>query len=184
MERHLTGDTVRAGISAGLRMDIRLRKHTALSFGVDWNHTAGNLYYQNPVIIDRVYGLDTLGAGASLIYRMQYLEIPVALKFFLPEIGYTTLFCEAGLDPMFNTGATLTQKPRGFNKESFVQGVAHFNLAYHAGIGFIYSFGEHLALQVLALYENTFLDVTRENEVRTDDNTRLNQVGLSVGLIF
>jgi hypothetical protein len=48
----------------------------------------------------------------------------------------------------------------------------------------VYAFGNGMGLQVQAIYKNTFLDVTRENDIRKPDNTRINQAGLSIGLIF
>jgi len=181
---HLTGDTVRPGIGLGMRLDYHYEKWGALSFGVNWNLTGGSLFFSGPVILDRSSGQDTLASGSKLIYGLRYVQIPVAMKFNLPEIGYTTLFCEVGLDPMIRTHAAITVRKEEILREEFLQGVAGFNLAYHAGAGFIYSFGNGLALQVLAVYTNTFLDVTTENDIRTPDNVRINQLGLSLGLIF
>jgi hypothetical protein len=48
----------------------------------------------------------------------------------------------------------------------------------------MYEFANGMAIQVKTVYKNTFLDVTREGNVRKPDNTRINQVALSLGLIF
>jgi len=183
-ENHLSDGPERIGIGAGFRMDFQFEKYGAFSFGLGVNQTGGSLNFADTLYLDRTLNLDTLGPGACLTYRLQYVEIPLAIKFNLPEIGYTTWFTEFGLDPMFNTKALIDASEETIYKESFQQGVGWFNLGYHAGLGAVYSFGNNLSLQVLIVYRNTFLDVTRENDIRKPDNSRINQVGLSIGLMF
>ncbi|MFA6129196.1 MAG: outer membrane beta-barrel protein [Bacteroidales bacterium] len=175
---------VRMGIEGGLRLDFRAQRFYAWSLGVNLNQTGGNILYNDVLVLDLDKGRDTLRSGTKVTYNLQYVEIPVALKFFLPEIGYSTWFAEIGLDPMWNIRALINANDNNVEKEPFQQGVAKFNLAYHTGIGIHYSLGGRLSLQFALLYKNTFLDITRENEIRKADNLRINQIGLNIGLVF
>jgi hypothetical protein len=175
---------VRLGVEGGLRLDYRFDRLFAFSIGATLNQTGGNIIYGNNLYLDLDHGRDTLRPGTKVTYRLQYVEIPVALKFILPQIGYSRWYAEIGLDPMVNTRAFINATDNNIAKEPFQQGVAKYNLAWHTALGLNYSLGNWLSLQFAVVYKNTFLDITRENEIRKADNARINQIGLSVGLKF
>jgi opacity protein-like surface antigen len=175
---------IRLGMEGGLRLDYNFERFYALSFGVGLTQTGGNIIYNTPLHIERTTGPDSLMAGTRVTYRLQFVEIPVAIKFILPEIGYSTWFTEIGLDPMFNTNAFIDATDNNIEKEPYKQGISKFNLAWHAGLGMNYSFGRNLSMQFALIYKNTFLDVTRESETGKADNARINQAGLRIGIVF
>ncbi len=181
-EAHLSRGPLRIGLAGGIRLDYYFESHYAFSLGIDLNQTGGNLKFAEAFDLDLTSGIETLMAGTQLTYRLQFVEIPMAFKFMTNQVGYTRYFLEAGLDPMFNTKALIDATDNNIIKEPFQQGVPMFNLAWHAGIGFRYSFGRILGLQAALFYKNCFLDMTDENLLRKPDNTRLNQVGISIGL--
>lgn len=183
-ETHLKNGPVRMGFEGGLRLDYRIEKWYSLSFGLNLSQTGGNLSYADTLPIDLGKGLVKLQPGTKVTYRLQYFELPVAMKFVLPEIGYSTLFVEIGLDPMFNSRAVIDATDNNIQKESYKDGIHKFNLAWHTGLGMNYSLGGMLSLQFAIVYKNTFLDVTKENELQKKDNSRINQVGLTVGIVF
>jgi len=183
-EQHLTPGKVRFGGGAEMRLEYNFDRYYAFSLGVGIDQTGGNLIYKDSLFLDRITGLDTLVPGTRVTYRLQYVEIPLSIKFKTPQIGYTTYFAEAGLDPMINIKALIDATDNSILKEPFQQGVARFNLAYHTSLGYMYEFANGMAVQVKAVYKNTFLDVTKEGNVRKPDNSRINQVALSFGLIF
>ena len=183
-EQNLTSGPVRMGIGGGLRLDYQFQRLYAFSLGVNLNQTGGNIIYNNPLILDLASGHDTLASGTRVTYRLRYVEIPVALKLVLPEIGYSTWFLEAGLDPMINIKSLIDATDNNIHKVPFGQGVSKFNLAWHIGPGLKYSLGGRVSLFFALVYQNTFLDVTAEGEIRKPDNTRINQVGLKMGFVF
>lgn len=183
-ESTLTTGPVRLGFDGGFRIDYKFEKFYALSIGASFNQTGGTLVYKNALYLDLIHGLDTLQPGTKVTYRLQYVDIPLSIKFLLPEIGYATWFAEIGLNPMFNTKALINATDNNIENEPFQQGIGKFNLAWHAGIGTNYSLGGRVSLQFALVYKNTFLDVTRENNIRKADNSRINQVGLRIGLVI
>jgi hypothetical protein len=183
-EAHLEKGPLRMGISEGLKLDVRLQKAFAFSVGVNWSQWGGNILYSEPVSFDLESGVQALQAGTTVTYRLQYVEIPFALKVMMPEVGYSTWFFEAGLDPMYNTKALINATDNNIKNEPFQQGINRLNMAWHSGLGLNYSLGGNLSVQFALIYKNTFLDVTRDTPYRQADNTRVNQVGLRLGLVF
>lgn len=183
-EVNLSKGPVRIGLEGGLRLDYRFERFFAFSFGATLNQTGGNIIYNDALYLDLDQGTDTCQPGTRVTYRLQFLEIPLALKFLLPEVGYSAWFAEVGLDPMFNTKAFINATDNNIDKEPFKQGVSKINLAYHAGIGLNYSLGARIRLQYSIFYKNTFLDVTKENDIRKADNARINQIGINMGIVF
>jgi hypothetical protein len=183
-DTHISKGPVRAALSGGVRIDYRFMKPFAFSFGANWNQTGGNIIYSVPIPLDLSAQRDTLMAGTRITYRLRYVEIPVALKIVLPEMGYSTWFIEAGLDPMFITGGFIDATDNNIDKVPFEEGVTPFNLAWHGGLGIDYSLGRFMSLRFELLYKNTFLDITREQDIRKPDNARVNQVGLCIALVF
>jgi hypothetical protein len=183
-EQHLAKGPVRFGGGAEMRLEYSFDRFYAFSLGVGIDQNGGNLIYKDSLYLDRITGFDTLVPGTRVTYRLQYVEIPLSIKFKTPQIGYTTYFAEAGLDPMFNIKTLIDATDNSILKEPFQQGIARFNLAYHTSLGYMYEFANGMALQVRAVYKNTFLDVTKESNVRKPDNARINQVAISFGIIF
>ncbi len=183
-ETSLSNGAVRLGMEGGLRIDYKFERFYAFSVGVNLNQTGGNIIYKDALELELASGHQILQPGTKVTYRLQFVEIPVALKIIMPEIGYSTWFAEIGLDPMFNTSALLSATDNNIDKVEFDHGISQFNLAWHTGIGINYSLGGNLCLQFALMYKNTFLDVTRENDIRKADNARINQVGLKMGIVF
>lgn len=183
-EPELEEGPVRLGIGGGWRVDYRFEKHFALSAGMNWNQSGGNVIYNSPFYLDPNSGADTLSAGTRITYKVQHLEIPFAVRFMMREIGYSTGFLELGIDPMFNLQASIDANDNMIVDKPFQSGVNPINLAWHAGAGLNYSLGGSISLQFELFYRNTFLDVTRENNIRKPDNARINEIGINFGILF
>lgn len=183
-EASISKGPIRLGMGGGLSLDYRLERFYALSFGISLNHTGGNITYRDSLYLELSRGKETLQPGTRVTYRLQYVEIPLAIKFNMPEIGYSTWFAEIGLDPMLNTRAFINATDNNINKEPFPEGLRKINLAWHTGFGLNYLLGRHRSLQFALMYKNTFMDVTREKDIRKADNVRINEVGIRIGLVF
>lgn len=175
---------LRLGIGGGLRLDYFFQSHYAFSVGVNMNVTGGNLVYQDPLILNRTTGLDTLAPGSTITYRLQYVEIPIAIKLLTREIGYLTYFAEFGLDPLINNRALINATDNNIESDPYQHEIGTFNLAYHGGFGVHYSFGGDLSLIVALEYKNSFLDLTLDKGLMPPDNIRLNQAALKIGILF
>jgi len=176
--------TIGVGFGAGLMADYYFQPHYIFSFGLRFNQTGGAISYGGPVYLNRITGLDTLQAGTKIKYHLQYVEIPLALKLMSREIGYVSFRTEFGLDPWINIKSLVSATDNNIRKEPYAHQINGFNLAYHLGTGINYSLGNGMALLFTLFYKNTFLDVTKDAGMPVHDNVRLNQAGITFGIVF
>ncbi len=172
------------GYNAGLEFDYFFEEHYGFSTGINLERTGGSLTYTDQQIIHFDMGADTMAAGTKLSYQLQYIDIPLGLKFTSSEIGYTTIFTDVGLNLLINTKATASATDNNYVKEPLTDEISLFNVGYHVEAGIMYSFGNNLSLIVALEYRNTFLDLTKDLGAVVTDNTNINQLGLKLGLAF
>ncbi len=172
------------GYNAGVELDYFFEKNYGFSTGVSIEKTGGSLTYLDQQVIHFNSGADTMAPGTKMTYQLQYIDIPLALKFTSAEVGYTTIFADVGLNCLINTKATATATDNNYVKEPLTDEIPLFNIAYHLEAGILYSFGNNLSLIVAVEYRNTFLDLTKDLGAVVADNTHINQVGLKLGLAF
>lgn len=172
------------GYSVGLEFDYYFERNYGFSTGISIGKTGGSLTYTDQQVIHFDSGADTMAPGTKITYQLQYLDIPLGLKFTSTEIGYTTVFADVGLNAMINTRATATATDNNYDKEPLPDEISLLNLAYHIEAGILYSFGNNLSLIVGLEYRNTFLDLTNDLGAPVTDNTHINMVALKLGLAF
>ena len=172
------------GYSAGVEFDYYFEKNYGFSTGIGIGKTGGSLTYTDQQVIHFSAGADTMAPGTKMTYQLQYLDIPLGLKFTSSEVGYTTIFADVGLNAMINTKATATATDNNYDKEPLPDEISVLNLAYHVEGGILYSFGNNLSLIVGLEYRNTFLDLTTDLGAKVADNTHINMVALKLGLAF
>lgn len=165
-------------------IDYFFEEHFAFSTGVAWSFGGGQVIYQESLPFSFISGPYQLGAGEQITYRLRCVEVPLGLKMASREIGYTTLFSDFGLNPMWTEKASGDTSDGVFRKSPVFKEVTRFNLGYHAELGFTYSFGNKTALVFSAYYKNTFLDVTTDYLDKPHDTNRMNQAGIRVGFAF
>lgn len=175
---------VSAGISPGIHMDYYFRPHFAFSTGVNWEFFKIDYQLLADAEFSFLSGPQTVRAGEHVAYHMQVIEWPLGLKMSSREIGYTTLFVDAGVSPMWFINPTASTTDGVADREPAMKEVKDFDLGYHAAAGFKYSFGNKTCLVFSLYYKNTFLDFTTDFLTKPDDNSRINQAGIRIGFGF
>ncbi|MBN2683237.1 MAG: PorT family protein [Bacteroidales bacterium] len=179
-------DGSKFGFKYGLNLDFAFGDNYAFSTGIKINNLGGKLIYNTDSILrfNHDETMDTLPTGISIAYKLQYLEIPLGLKFKTNEIGYMTYYMQVGLSPLINIGANAdAQHPnRSFEGEKINKEVRLFSLGYFISGGFEYNLGGATSVLVGLSYFNGFMDVTNNEDVK--DKTILNSVALNVGIKF
>jgi len=169
---------VRMGFNGGLNFDNFFAENYAFSTGISINKIAGKLTYnydKDFVANDGTYTLDSAGTAE---YDLQYIDIPLGLKFKTIEIGYTKFFAHLGLNAQINIKATGTLPDQ--SNLNISEEVNWYNAGYYVGGGIEYSLGGTTAIVVGLTYKNGFLDVTAdENNKATSEN-----VSLRLGILF
>ncbi len=170
--------------SAEFHFDYYFRPQIAFSTGAIISQSGGNMTYSEPFRVAFQTGIDTLAAGSGMTYKLQFAEIPIGLKFTTREIGYVTLFTDAGVNPLIRTRSLATATDNNHINDPVDKEIHRFNLAYHFDAGIYYSFGNNTALIIAVSYKNTFLDITTDYLSKPTENTRLNQGAIKIGFAF
>lgn len=164
------------GLNTGLELDMFFAENYAFTAGLSLSSLGGNLIYEDSASIS--------SDGAefmvnSMKYRMQYLSIPIGLKFKSVEIGYFTIWVNPGLTPMFKL------KAQGFfdgeeDKQNVSDEIGLLNINYFIEAGIEYSLGGNTALIGGLGYYSGFMDVTNHS----NDKITTGTVGLVLGIMF
>lgn len=182
--KEVTSEGSRPGVNIGISMNNYFTNNYAFSTGISINRLGGKISYNDSIALQLTNRVDTLYPGNILTYKLQYIIIPLGLKFNSDEIGYFTFFAKAGIDPMINISATGLTSDKRIDSESISDEINLFNLGYHLGIGIQYSLGGQTAVQFGIDYQNGILDITTDNENQLTDKIILNSVALHLGIIF
>ena len=164
------------GLKLGATGDIYFKDNLSFTTGLNMAfHEGGEFLYQiggnylpeselsDPLLQT---GPKPLPNGTKIRYNLQYLEIPLGLKFRTNEKGYIRYFVEA---PVFNF-AFLT-RGRGdietedaiYDQENFYKDLSVVNLFWGFGGGIEYSISENNSLVGGLYYQGGLFDFTRDN---------------------
>jgi hypothetical protein len=179
-EDHVTPDGSIFHLQAGLEMDRFFDDHYAFSLGLGINNMGGRLLYSDSTTF--VTGSDTLDAvpGQVLKQRLQYIDIPIGLKLKTEELGYITIFFQAGFNPMININALATSEDETFDRENIRKNTNVFNLGYHVGAGVEYRLGGSTALIGGLRWSSGLTDVTGNDGAKIT----MNAISIHLGIQF
>lgn len=190
---NLSNDGIKPGIKYGLNMEKYFQENYAIATGLLINNTGGNLFYQDTIYFQISGTTDTIGA-TTVNYKIQYIEIPLGLKFTTNQIGYFKYFAQIGLNGYVRIKATADIESSNTQNAKINDEVNLFNAGYHIGGGIQYSLGGNASLTAAITFTNGFVDITPaiENDednlnptnARLDDKVILNSLALKVGIIF
>ena len=183
--KSIENDGVKLGFGYGLMLDRNFSDNYAFSTGLSVRSNTSKIKYNDtiPFVHDGIKG-DSLPAGASVTYKLGYIEFPLTLKLKTNEIGYITYFGQFGLSSQFNIKAKgeatkTTTKGEGIDDSDISSEIKFLNLALKIGAGIQYSVGGNTYLTAAILYNNGFLDVTKD-----DEKVYLKSLALRLGVMF
>ena len=195
--KYIDNEGVKLGFNFGIVGDVNFSDNFAFSTGIMVNSFGGMLKYSDSIPVFTVYtGTKdeeySLRRGTTVIYKLQYIEIPISLKGKTNEIGYMTYFLKAGINPMIRWKAKGTVTDCGISDESIKDEVKSFILAFNIGGGFEYSFGGNTKLLLEFVYTQGLSDITKTivydhevDEIRgKSEKVILNNIALRVGILF
>ncbi len=177
------------GFSYGLWADYFFAANYGVATGLRVSHFGGLVKYNNaPFYIRKKKDTVIALPGTQLRYSLQYVEIPLTLKFRTNEIGYLTYFGQFGFVPGILWKAKVKTKDIADLEESTrIYDMNFFNASLIIGLGFEYNLAANTSLLVRLSYNGGFTDVTRHKIVFTDEDNasvRINSIRLTVGILF
>lgn len=96
-----------AGFSFGLMSDFNFQQNYALNTELLILRLNGKISYKDDLSVS---GDSNTYTGVDFDYKIQYIEIPISIKFKTKEIGNITYWANFGLAPSFAIGAKLDQR--------------------------------------------------------------------------
>jgi len=174
----VTRDKAHLGIDVGMSIDYFFSENYAFVTGISMFNMGGTLKYDKGITLRTKEGNMTVEQGRKVKYNVQYVKIPLALKFKTNEIGHITYSANLGIDPMIRVSTKIDFDDfKGIkgNKETKL-----INLGWHFGLGAHYSLGDETAIFGGLSFMNTFIDLTKPSH----DHITSNNVMLRIGVLF
>jgi hypothetical protein len=168
------------GMNAGMLLDIFFAENYAFATGVTISNLGGKLNYSDQLIYTTPDGRDTIPSNTTITYKLQYISIPLGLKFKTNEIGYATYYANLGLNPMFSLKSHANFAGGNEEKVKIPDEISFFNINYFILLGMQYSLGGSTAITGGLGYSSGFTDITS----RASDKITINSVTIRLGIIF
>jgi hypothetical protein len=186
----------RNGTNLGLKLgavgELYFEDKYALLIGIGFSfNTGGTLRHENfgdiwqrselPAGVLRPFP-----AGTDLKYSLQYVEIPVGLKFKTREFGYIRYFTELPVLTLgFNSQARGSVRYQGINEEKIdiKKEVIGLSLSWGLSAGIEYSVTESTAIVAGLGFQRVFTDVTKDYD-GFDSKGTIGSVILRFGVMF
>ncbi len=179
--KDVSSEGSKLGVNIGLNVDNYFAKNYAFMTGISIDNTGGKLKYDFKKNIDTRSAEDSIiPTGSVLNYKLQYINIPLGLKFKTNQIGYTTFYTHLGINGGINIKATGEVDNFELNNENISDEVKLFTLGYFIGAGVEYSIAGSTAIVIGITYTNGFIDITPDN----NNKVTLSNFALRLGVLF
>jgi hypothetical protein len=178
------------GFSYGLITEFSLSSNYAFATGIDVAYRGGKFKSVTTTTTDT--SLTTNSTEAS--YTLQYIELPLTLKFKTNEIGYLVYYLQAGVSPGINirsrsdfesttvfeeTGSPAVTSSAEGEDVDIQENINNFNLSMIIGGGIEYTLSGTTVLLVGVQFNNGFMDVFDD-----DPKVNSNYLALTLGILF
>lgn len=177
-------DGARPGFNFGLTFNKYFTPNYSFSTGISLINAGGRLVSADTVIMEFTNFKSTVLPEKTVIYKIQYLSVPLGLKLQTNQIGYLTFFADLGLDPKVVVGGKADIKSLSITGEKAINELRVFNLSYHITGGIEYSLGGTTALVAGLNFENNFLDITKDNDDQLKDKVTHKLISFRLGVNF
>jgi hypothetical protein len=177
----------RPGFSFGLTFNKFFSPNYSFSTGISIINAGGRLVNTQTTDLQlgkKEYKLATVPAGKSVVYKIQYLTVPLGLKLQTNQIGYITFFSDIGLDPKVVIGGKADIPYLNIEGEPALRELKALNLSYHITGGIEYSLGGNTALILGLNFDNNFLDITKETGDQPKDKVSHKLLSFRIGVNF
>jgi hypothetical protein len=182
--KETTNEGARAGINFGLNLNKYFSPNYSFSSGISIINGGGILTSSETTTMEFTNFSSIVAPGEQVIYKIQYLAIPLGLKLQTNQIGYLTYFTDLGLDPKVVIGGKCDIPSLDIKGEKASNELNSFNLSYHITAGVEYSIGGTTALVFGLSFDNNFLDITTDNINQLKDKIGHKLLSFRIGVNF
>jgi hypothetical protein len=182
--RETKNEGARPGFNFGLTYNKYFSTNYSFSTGISLLSGGGKLVSTDTLVMEFTNFNSTVIPGNPVIYKIQYLTIPVGLKLQTNQIGYITFFTDLGLDPKVVISGKADIPSLDISGENAMKELNTFNLSYHITAGIEYSLGGTTALVFGLNFDNNFLDITKDNGSQPNDKVSHKLLSFRIGINF
>jgi hypothetical protein len=182
--RETRNDGAKAGFNFGLTFNRYFSPNYSFSAGISLLNAGGRLVGNDTTEMEFTNFTSTVLPGKTVVYKIQYLAIPLGLKLQTNQIGYLTFFSDLGLDPKIIVGGKADIPSLNIAGENATSELRLFNLSYHVTAGIEYSLGGTTAMVLGLNFDNNFLDITKENGDQPIDKVTHKILSFRIGVNF
>jgi len=181
-QKEVNTDGVTGGFDFGVNTDIFFDDEGKYAFatGLMITNTGGKLDYLSNQ--DFEFAGETLPSRSTIRYRLQYVEVPMALKLKTSAFHRWSYWGQFGLSGFINVRARGDSNDGALDKTTINEEVNLFNVALNMGVGSEFDLGGNNAITMGLVYKNGLIDVTTDNAF--SDRATLNSLVLKLGLVF
>lgn len=173
-----------AGFNFGFTFNKYFATNYAFSTGLSIMNAGGKQSNTDTIYMNLNHLSVKVLPGKVVTYKIQYLCVPIGLKFKSKQIGYITFFSDIGIDPKVIIGGKADIPSLKIKGEGAIDELNTFNLSYHILTGIEYSLGGSTALVFGLGYENNFLDITKDLNNQPSDMITQNIIKFRIGFNF
>jgi hypothetical protein len=156
-------DGARSGFNFGISLYRYFGQNYAFSTGINIISAGGRLVTRNTTTFDLTTGVDpVVPANTPIVYKIQYLSIPLGLKLQTNQVGYITFFTDLGIDPKLVIGKKVDIN--NLENQKAPGEIKSFNISYHVIAGIEYAIGGSTAIVLGLGFDNNFADITKDYE--------------------
>lgn len=185
--KEVKNDGARPGINFGLSFNKSFSQNYAFSTGINLVNASGRLICSDTTLLEPFNLADnqiTVPPGDAVLYKIQYVEIPLGLKLKTNEIGYLSFFSDVGIDPKVIVGGKMEIPALDIEGEKASAELKLFNLSYHITAGIEYGLGGNTAAVLGLGFQNNFLDITKDNGDQPEDRVTNRLISIRLGINF
>lgn len=174
----------RAGFGINITAERHLTDNWYFTSGVGFSAVSGRLVNSSPSFFRFPDHISTIPEGEPVIYRLQYLSIPVGAKIKTTETGYLVYFAEFGLDPKVAINKRVDIPSIGVEGERASGEIKSLNAGYHLMGGAEYSIDGNASLILGIGFESNIFDTTRDYETNESDRSTQKMIRFIFGINF
>jgi len=181
-------DVSNKGARAGFFFSISAERHLTdnwyFSSGLGYTSASSRLVSSDNSFFRFSDHTSTVAAGEPVIYRLQYISMPVGIKIKTHETGYFSYFAEFGLDPKVVINGRVDIPSIDIKGKAAMTEIRRFNAGYHLTAGAEYSIDGNTSLILGLGYESSIFDITKDFETLETDRTTQKMLKFIFGINF
>lgn len=187
VENGVKGDGSKVGINYGLMLDYEFADNYIFSTGLQVSHVGGKLSYVGNNTGYTTATSPSTSNVANYNIGIQYVEVPFAIKLKSSNKGKMDYWASFGgflAVPVKARADYQTNFNGSMDNVNVISGVQPINIGMQIGGGVELPISDKNSLVLGLVFNNGFIDVTKNGNWGGDGRVNLNSMALKIGLFF